>query len=116
VDFPQVFITKELGDAALVRQAIENALPGVRWRDGRGSVDVPPATNADIVLWRDGAGAIEHGAVDRVTVTIHDDGDPMSILDPLCRMHGWTACDSALALIDCGSSIRHIWSAPVRST
>jgi len=110
VDFPQVFLTKDLGDARTVRKAVEEALLDVQWFGGRGYIAEPSGTSAEVTLWRDGTGAVEDGVVDRLTVSIHDDGDPMSIVGPLCRRYGWSACDSSLHLID-ADSVRTIWSA-----
>jgi len=95
-DFPLVFVTKELGDAARVREAIEGALPDVRWSEGRGAMAAPSGT---IVLWRDGDGVIDQGPVDRVVVLVDEGGDPSSVVSSLCGMHGWTACDSELKLL-----------------
>ncbi|WP_394845981.1 hypothetical protein LZC95_00775 [Pendulispora brunnea] len=114
VDFPHVFLTRDLGDARSVRKAVEEALSDVQWFGGRGYIAEPSGTTAEVTLWRDGTGAVEDGVVDRLTVSIHDDGDPMTIVGPLCRMHGWSACDSALHLID-AQSVRTIWSSTTRS-
>ena len=111
VDFPQVFLTEDLGEVDRVRQAIERVFPDVHWFGERGYVIEPASgTTAEIVFWRDGVGAVNSGLVDRIAVAVHDDGDPRTIVSPLCRMHGWSACDSSLTLIDSGSGIRRIWS------
>ncbi len=115
-DFPLVFITKELGEAARVREAIGGALPEVHWSEGRGAMADPSGT---IVLWRDGEGVVEDGAVDRVIVLVDEGGDPSSVVLPLCDMHGWSACDSELKLLGCDGEEwsfepRTIWSAPER--
>ncbi|WP_394825421.1 hypothetical protein [Pendulispora albinea] len=111
VDFPHVFLTEDLGEAPRVREAIERAFPDVHWLGERGLVvDDPTGTTAEIILWRDGVGAVDTGVVDRIAVAIHDGGDPMSIVAPLCLIHGWTACDSTLQLIDSESGVRRIWS------